>query len=188
MRVTPDVGPQVGTAVRVAMTKWGDRPHWELDATYLGSDVHGDWVGVPAGTLNARPGARFVSEVDAVTLVPADPDLRWCLPTFHAPGIWCTAYVDITTPATWDGPVLRAVDLDLDVVRGAGHGDRGGRVWIDDEDEFADHRVRFGYPADVVAAAVATAERVHAAVTEGRAPFDGVAERWLARLGDRPPT
>ncbi|WP_180935649.1 DUF402 domain-containing protein [Nocardioides ungokensis] len=37
--------------------------------------------------------------------------------------------------------MLRAVDLDLDVVRG-----RTGRVWIDDEDEFAEHRVRFGYP------------------------------------------
>ena len=50
-------------------------------------------------------------------------------------------YVDITTPPVWDGTVLRAVDLDLDVVRG-----NTGRVWVDDEDEFADHRVRFGYP------------------------------------------
>jgi len=166
------------------MTKWGDRPHWELDGTFLGSDAHGDWIGAPAGTLNARPGARFVSEVDAVTLVPRDDDLAWCLPTFQAPGIWCTIYVDITTPATWDGPVLRAVDLDLDVIRGADHLGKAGRVWIDDEDEFADHRVRYGYPDDVIAAAVAAAERVHADVTAARAPYDGAAEAWLARLGD----
>ena len=178
------MAPDPGAAVRVEMRKGGDLPHWELDAFYLGRDAHGDWVGVPAGTLNARPGARFVSEVDAVTLVPADPELRWCLPTFHAPGIWCSTYVDITTPATWEGPALRAIDLDLDVVRGADHGERGGRVWIDDEDEFADHRVRYGYPAEVVAAAVDTAELVRAAVAAGRAPFDGAAEDWLARLGD----
>ena len=35
-----------GDAVRVVMTKWGDRPHWEFDATYLGSDEHGDWIGI----------------------------------------------------------------------------------------------------------------------------------------------
>jgi hypothetical protein len=159
------------------MTKWGDRPHWELDGTFLGSDDHGDWIGSPAGTLNARPGARYVSEVDAVTLVPRDVELAWCLPTFQAPGIWCSLYVDITTPATWDGRFLRAVDLDLDVIVGD-----TGRVWVDDEDEFADHRVRFGYPDDVIAAALASSERVFAAVTADRPPFVGAAGVWLARL------
>jgi hypothetical protein len=171
-----------GDAVRVVMTKWGDRPHWELDGTFLGRDDHGDWIGAPAGTLNARPGARFVSEVDAVTLVPRDVELAWCLPTFQAPGIWCSLYVDITTPATWDDHVLRAVDLDLDVIVGTGGHGRGGRIWIDDEDEFADHRVRFGYPDDVVAAAVAASERVFADVTAERAPFAGAADTWLTRL------
>ena len=44
-------------------------------------------------------------------------------------------YVDITTVPVWlDGPTraVTAVDLDLDVVRGW-----TGRVWVDDEDEFA---------------------------------------------------
>ena len=54
-------------------------------------------------------------------------------------------YVDMTTPPAWDGDVLRAVDLDLDVVRG-----RTGRVWVDDEDEFAAHRGPYGYPTAVV--------------------------------------
>ncbi|MBZ5737608.1 DUF402 domain-containing protein [Nocardioides mangrovi] len=185
--MTPDVSPAPGDAVRLEMTKWGDRPHWELDAIFLGSDDHGDWIGAPAGTLNARPGARFVSEVDAVTLVPRAEHLAWCLPTFQAPGIWCTVYVDVATPAAWDGRVLRSVDLDLDVIHGAGHGGRG-RIWVDDEDEFADHRVRFGYPDDVVAAAVASAERVLAEVTAGLAPFDGTADAWLARLAALDPT
>ena len=32
------------------MSKWGDRPHWEFDALFLGSDRHGDWLGIPVGT------------------------------------------------------------------------------------------------------------------------------------------
>ena len=66
--------------------------------------------------------------------------------------------------------MLRAVDLDLDVVRG-----NTGRVWVDDEDEFADHRVRFGYPDEIAAAAMASCDRVHAAVVAGTAPYDGSA-------------
>ena len=88
-------------------------------------------------------------------------------------------YVDITTPPVWDGAVLRAVDLDLDVVCGP-----TGRVWIDDEDEFADHRVRFGYPEDVARGAMTACDRVHAAVVDARAPYDGSAATWLTRLGD----
>lgn len=163
----------------MVMSKWGARPHWELDAVYLGSDEHGQWIGAPAGTLNARPGAQFVSEVDSVSLVPpGDGELVTHIATFHRPGIWCRVYVDITTPARWDGALLRAVDLDLDVIRGD-----TGRVWIDDEDEFADHRVRFGYPDEIVAAALASCARVHASVTAEAPPYDGAAEAWLTRLG-----
>jgi protein associated with RNAse G/E len=86
-------------------------------------------------------------------------------------------YVDVTTPPSWDGRVLRAVDLDLDVVRGT-----TGRVWVDDEDEFADHRVRFGYPEEVARLAMDSCDRVHAAVSAGAAPYDGSARAWFDRL------
>ena len=161
------------------MTKWGDRPHWEYDAVLLGSDGQGDWVGVPAGTAMARPGASYVAPVDQVCLVPLPgPDAgRGWVATFHAPGGPVQVYVDVTTPPSWDGRVLRAVDLDLDVVRGT-----TGRVWVDDEDEFADHRVRFGYPAEVARLALDSCDRVHAAVAAGYPPYDGSAEPWLGLL------
>ena len=177
--MAPDLTPSPGAAVRIAMTKWGGTPHWELDAVYLGSDAHGDWVGAPAGTLNARPGARFVSEVDSVSLVPpSDGRLATHIATFHQPGIWCDVYVDITTPAVWADHALRAVDLDLDVIRG-----NTGRVWVDDEDEFAEHRVSLGYPDELARAAMASCDRVHADVAAGRAPYDGSAEAWITRAG-----
>ncbi len=170
----------MGTAVHVAMTKWRARPHWEFDAVVLGHDQHGTWLGIPVGTSHTRPGMAFASEVASVTLVPADG--TWALASFHAPGIWCRTYVDVTTPATWDRtgdvPVLRAVDLDLDVIRG-GH----GRVWVDDEDEFAEHRVTLGYPPEVVAAAEQSVGAVLAAVTDRVAPYDDhTPATWLQQV------
>ena len=170
------------------MTKWGDRPHWQFDAVLLGSDGHGDWLGIPAGTHMSRPGAEYVAPVAQVGLSPApgpDEDRHW-LATFHAPGghyspslgTVVEVYVDMTTPPAWDGHVLRAVDLDLDVVRGA-----TGRVWVDDEDEFARHRVELGYPDEVIRAAMRACDLVEAAVRSRVAPYDGATHRpWLDRL------
>ena len=52
-----------------------------------------------------------------------------------------SVYVDMTTPAVWDGSQVTMVDLDLDVVLG-----RDGELLLDDEDEFDEHRVTLGYP------------------------------------------
>ena len=155
------------------MTKWGDRPHWRFEGSYLGSDAHGDWLGFPTGTHNARPGFEFHSEVDSVTLVPRG---GWFLATFHQPGIWCDLYIDISSPAAWEGSVLRAVDLDLDVIRLT---DPPGEVLVDDEDEFAEHQIAFGYPPAVVTSARESCSRVLAAVVAGEAPYDGTHRRWL---------
>ena len=53
------------------MTKWGDEPHWQMDATYLGSDEAGDWIGFPRGTHMSRPGVSVTTTNDQVGLVPA---------------------------------------------------------------------------------------------------------------------
>lgn len=180
-----------GTAIRCEMTKWGDRPHWQFSGLHLGADEHGEWLGFPAGTHNQRPGHEFHSAVDCVTLVQPG---KWHLPTFQAPGIWCDLYVDVTSPAAWDGRVLRAVDLDLDVIRLADplpdevryaavdEGRTAGEIFVDDEDEFAEHQVAFGYPADVVASAQASCDELLAAVRAGLPPYDGAHLRWLSHL------
>lgn len=183
--------PPPGTRVRVEMTKWGGVPHWEYDAVLLGSDVHGDWLGLAAGTEYSRPGRRFTLPHDHVGLVPAGLDASsgghrpWHMAVFYSGGgpHWpaldssVTVYVDMTTPPIWDGTTVRAVDLDLDVVRGA-----NGRTIVDDEAEFAEHQVRYGYPADVVTGARASCKAVLAAVQAGVAPYDDTHETWLATL------
>ncbi|MGD9957892.1 DUF402 domain-containing protein [Nocardioides sp.] len=178
----------VGAPIRVAMSKWGDQPHWRYSAIFLGSDEHGDWFGCPAGTHMERPGAQYVAPVDQVCLVPGrGSDLaRSFVATFHAVGGPVSVYVDITTPPVWEGEDLGAVDLDLDVVRGT-----SGRIWIDDEDEFAEHRITFGYPERIVALASASCDRIHSLVSAEGAPFDAASSApWFtlleALVTDRP--
>jgi protein associated with RNAse G/E len=84
------------------------------------------------------------------------------------------------------------VDLDLDVIRMSptaaprvppGVAAAPGEIFIDDEDEFAEHQVAFGYPDDVVAAAQAACADVRRWAEQSVAPFDGVAPRvWLDRV------
>ena len=103
-----------GTPIRVEMTKWGERPHWQFAGTFLGADEHGEWLGFPQAPTTTGPATSSTPASTRVTLVPTG---GWYAATFQAPGIWCDIYVDIATPGEWDGDVLRAVDLDLDVVR-----------------------------------------------------------------------
>ena len=161
-----------GTTIHVVMTKWGDRPHWEFDATYLGSDAHGDWLGIPAGTTMTRPGVDYVAPVAQVGLVPGagspvERGLAGDVPRRGRAG----AGVRRHDHAAGVGPAprVRAVDLDLDVIQ-----DPDGRVWVDDEDEFAEHRVELGYPDEVVALATASRDRIRDLVARGAAPFDGL--------------
>jgi hypothetical protein len=171
---------ELGDPIRLEMSKWGDRPHWAFDALWLGSDEQGNWIGIPSGTPMSRPGAHVVTGTDQVGLSPSatrPEDERWWIGTFHARGGPVRTYVDIATPPTWDGSTVRTVDLDLDVVCGP-----TGRIWIDDEDEFAQHRVELGYPDEVVQAAMASCNRIESAMTRGQAPFDGSHQIWLEEL------
>lgn len=171
---------QPGDRVDVATTKWGGAPHWEFAARWLGADEHGEWLGVHAGTPHARPGAGFVAEVDSAMLVPRE---GWWFARFHAPGIWCTTYVDMATPPVREGSRVTTVDLDLDVIE-----HESGRWYVDDEDEFAEHRVSLGYPDEVADAAEHACRTVHAAATAGVAPYDGATgRRWLDAIAAIPP-
>jgi hypothetical protein len=152
----------------VVARKWPDRPHWEFDGVLLGADEHGHWVGAPPGTPMRRPGASFVTGWRQVSVFPRSSGF---VATFYSPpgSAPCETYVDITTVPVWDDDSVTAVDLDLDVVRGW-----SGRVWVDDEDEFADHRVRWAYPDDLVLGATGSCAAVQEAMAAGRPPYDGL--------------
>ena len=167
-------------SVRVRYTKWGGRPHWEFDARLLGADEWGRWLYSPAGTDFTRPGVDFTLRVGQVLLV--SPALAWT-PTFFALGepggdaLDFAIYVDMTTPPVWDSArSVTMVDLDLDVVRL-----RSGAVVVLDEDEFADHRIRYGYPDGICRLATATCLEVAAAIEANDEPYASVGWNWLAQ-------
>lgn len=157
--------------------KWPDGPHWEYDAVWLGTDAVGQWIGVAKDTWLSRPGAGFHATAPHVVLVPHD---AWWIATFYDddPERPVDTYVDISTPAAWEGDRVWCVDLDLDVIRGI-----TGRVWIDDEDEFIEHQTTLGYPEEIVAAASASCAEVLRLVQGDEPPFDrATAAAWISRL------
>jgi Uncharacterized domain/protein associated with RNAses G and E len=175
-----DIEP--GTPATLRWRKWDGSPHWVEPCTYLGADAAGHWFGQHAGAVSTRPGRTFTSTVASVALVPAlRADGDW-VANFHAPGHHDRqqVYIDLAHDVRWSARSgeLTAIDMDLDVIRTAD--ERG--TWIDDIDEFAEHRALYGYP-DVVARAVeAAAARLAEVVRSGMPPFDGHAEHWLAEL------
>lgn len=163
--------------VRFQSLKWPDRPHWEYDARWLGADAHGQWLGLETGTWLSRPGAGFHAHCEQVVVMPHD---AWWCATFYGPDARrpVDIYVDIATPAEWSGDEVRCVDLDLDIIQGV-----SGRVWVDDEDEFAAHRVQYAYPDEVIQSALAARDEVLHLVEKRHPPFDGdTSLGWLARL------
>ena len=74
---------------------------------------------------------------------------------------------DILMDVRLDGSTLRWIDLDLDVeVHEDGHPE------LVDEDEFADHQLRYAYPPEVIAAAEASARIALDLATAAAFPFD----------------
>lgn len=83
-------------------------------------------------------------------------------------------YINIATPATWHDGTLRYVDIDLDVIWRASTSE----VVLDDQDEFAQHQLRFGYPSDLIDQAWRSSEEVRAMIAQRIYPFDGSLHSW----------
>jgi len=159
--------------VRVVYRKFDGSLHWNYETRLLGEDDHGIWVGADSGTIVHRGPVRTGPvEAPHVLLFPRQ---AWWTACFNAAPHRTEIYCDITTVAHWIGEgEVTAIDLDLDVRRR-----RGGAVELLDEDEFAAHQVKYGYPADVVTAAQASAEWLFANMSERIEPFGSQYHTWL---------
>jgi uncharacterized protein len=163
------------TDVRVVYRKYDGTLHWNHPARRLDADDLGTWLAVPAHT-RVHKGEPEWGPVEApfVMLLPHE---AWWTATFNAEPHRTEIYCDITTVPHWPTPdEVTMVDLDLDVRRR-----RAGAVDLLDEDEFAEHRVRFGYPPEIIAAATAAADWLYAAVRDRVEPFGVGYRRWLER-------
>ena len=166
-------------AVDLVLRKFDGRPHRQVTARLLGEDAYGTWLATPRGSVvsyhyGPRPIGR--TKTDAVRLVTEG---GWWMAMFLAEPARREIYCDVISPARWTGPAeITVVDLDIDLVRY-----RDGRVEVEDEDEFAEHRDELGYPPEIVAGALDGAAELRAALIRDDEPFASHYRGWLDRVG-----
>lgn len=172
-------GPEDSGTVWVRYFKYDGTPHRSYPARLVARRPEGSWLLVAAGTV-ATLAAGFAIREEAYTLfVPRD---AWWTAMFNAAPRRTEVYCDITTPAVWADGEVSVVDLDLDVRRR-----RTGEIELVDEDEFAEHRVRYRYPTEVVTRASAAAHWLVGALGDGTEPFASAYRPWLdAAIASRP--
>ncbi len=171
---------QPGQLVVARNRKWNGKAHWVVPGRYLGEDRHGWWIFQGTNEFCSRPGAAFYTASDAVLLVPRSGD--W-VATFYdaAHPNKVRVYIDLAVAHEWTEirPAVtefHVIDMDLDVIRTA---DRG--VFIDDQDEFAEHCVTMNYPDGLVKDIQAAADELYQAVKAQQAPFDGTDVEWFTK-------
>lgn len=171
---------QPGQLVVARNRKWNGKAHWVVPGRYLGEDRHGWWIFQGTNEFCSRPGAAFYTASDAVLLVPRSGD--WVATFYddaHPNGV--RVYIDLAVAHEWTDirPAVtefHVIDMDLDVIRMAGRG-----VFIDDQDEFAEHRIAMNYPDRLVDDIQAAADELYQAVKAQHAPFDGTDVEWFSK-------
>ncbi|MDW4571780.1 DUF402 domain-containing protein [Microbacterium sp. M3] len=173
--------PEPGAALQFRWRKWDGGRHWVNDCVYLGSDRWGDWLGQPDGWRNVRPGREMTAHGPNVTLVPPSGDFAM---TVNGTPHRVRIYIDVAWDVRWENREPQGIDMDLDVVKAID----GRGLFIDDRDEWDEHRVAYGYPLDIVEKLETLALDLERRVGAGEAPFDdATADAWLARLAALPP-
>jgi len=154
-------------------TKYDGSLHYR----YLGTVVQAD---SDLLMLYAQPGTVCDSYRGQMTAKYHSLELYWPDRFYNLTVMWHPDwrprmhYVNIATPATWDDGTLRFIDLDLDVIWFAD----SGEIVLDDEDEFALHQMRFGYPGDLIAQVQRSSDQVRQLLAQSAYPFDGSLFAW----------
>ncbi|MFK4085754.1 DUF402 domain-containing protein [Kribbella sp. NPDC020789] len=161
----------MGRDVRVVYRKFDESLHWHQWMEWLGEDEYGVWLGGRVGAVSQRgEGLKLTAAEAHVQLFPRE---RWFTAIFNDAPRMTEIYCDITTPVEFFEDRVTMIDLDLDVIKR-----RDGTVLVDDEDEFAEHQVKYQYPAEVIAQAQASCDWLVEAVVNEE-PFAGVYKRYL---------
>ena len=162
--------------VTVQFLKNPDTPHWGFEAWSLGEDEYGRWMAVPAGSRRWK-GDQMVDPTRENAVFCA-PHSGWWHLHYNGPVTNYSHFVDIVTPPVWvSDSRYEMIDLDLDVVV-----HRDGRVEVEDEDEFAAHRVELAYTEEMIQRALDETARIVAALEAKQEPFFAVAEAWLKQV------
>lgn len=171
-------GIRPGDLVVSRNRKWNGFAHWVVPGRYLGEDECGHWLFQGTGEFISRPGAALYTQSDAVLLVPHTGDYAATFYDGEHPG-GVRIYVDLALDFGWEQIrtgvfEFHMIDMDLDVIR-----NRDTGVYVDDEDEFAEHAAAMNYPPEVIERVQAECDRILAAVQTNQTPFDGRDAAWF---------
>ncbi|MGE3960483.1 MAG: DUF402 domain-containing protein [Dehalococcoidia bacterium] len=156
-----------GTPIRILSTKYDGSPHYDYWGRLI--DQHDGVIRVVTDAGTATRGYRGEGAMRSGMTQLFFTD-RW-YNVFHnyqpVGRLGMHWYANIGTPARIEGDTLHWVDLDLDLMDTR---DRG--LFVDDEDEFAEHRESMGYPPEVVRCAEAALEELLQLSRGFRFPLD----------------
>lgn len=163
--------PRPGDAVTVRAYKYDERPYRRWAGRLR--ERTADWVVLDA-TFGPEVEGRSPFFAGDRALEYFYLDRGYNVIAGYAPGGDLRAcYCNICRPATLaltaEGPEVRFVDLDIDVLVRP-----DGACVVTDEDEFAQHARQYGYPPEVREGARAAVAALLAAVRERRPPFDTI--------------
>lgn len=159
--------------ISIQSTKYDGSLHYNYPAMLVRKDT--DLV-----IAYTPPGMPVKSYRGAMTTANHSLQLFWADRPYNLHVNWYadwqprTHYINIASAATWHDGAIRFIDLDLDVIWRAATGE----VILDDEDEFLEHQVRFGYPADLIAQTWRGCDEVRALIARCEYPFDGSLYAW----------
>ncbi len=155
--------------------KYDDSPHWVHQTFFLGTDEFGYWFGQRSKSYSFRPGLSYTTETDTVMMVSLDGDhVAKFFPDGRDDKL--LVYVDLAHDVKWnpESNTVTGIDMDLDVIKTS---DRG--VWVEDIDEFHDHKVFYNYAEDVIKHVWAKSVTIESELNSQVKAFDGRANNWL---------
>jgi len=156
-----------GTPIRILSTKFDGSPHYEYWGRLI--DQHEGVIRVitDAGTPTSSYRGEGLMRSRMTQLFFTD---RWYnvfhnyVPVGRLGMHW---YANVGTPARIEGDTLHWVDLDLDLMDTQVRG-----LFVDDEDEFAEHQILMSYPPEIVASAEAALAELLSLAGALRFPLD----------------
>ncbi len=168
-----------GNRVFLRATKFDGTPHWLQPFRVVADDGNLLITSYRARTPIYTSRGEFRSPYDSIVYFWRD---RWYnVFRLSRPGcptaLW---YCNVTTPPTFDGCQIGYIDLDLDVKVYP-----SGCIELLDEEEFESHRLKYGYPNELVARARAAAAEITALARERRFPFSCGTDPVRNRAGHR---
>ena len=160
----------IGRETPIHITKYDGSYHRRWPARFVAKKG-------PLYLLTCAPGDRVYHDAECQDEARSWP-LRWAGDIYVWEDRWYNVghnrrmggnwfYVNVATPAEFDGASFHTVDLDLDVSWMVGEEPR-----VLDEDEFLDHSGFMRYPPDVIEHARAAVDEVLGMIAERAFPFD----------------